>query len=126
MEKRFGGCCVQPGTNIERACAGFRELNHDPYVILAKARFVRNEWGQEKMRRIQWYEYKKIEGQSNFDKVLQGDAIFHQWGVDYEEFETGPGNYSTAIIELANGTIKNVPAEMVEFTPIITNNRTAD
>ncbi len=25
---------------------------------------------------------------------------FHCWGVDYEEFETGPGCYSTAIIEL--------------------------
>ena len=67
------------------------------------------------MRKVKWYEYKEVEGQMHCDKALQGDAIFHQWGVDYEEFETGPGNYSTAIIELPNGTVKNVPAEMVTF-----------
>lgn len=30
---------------------------------------------------------------------------FHQWGSDYEEFESGPGNYSVAIVELPDGTV---------------------
>lgn len=40
---------------------------------------------------------------------------FHQWGVNYEEFESGPGNFSTAIVEMPDGTIKNWPAELIRF-----------
>ena len=65
------------------------------------------------MRRVKYYEYEKAG--NVFDRVLKGDATFHQFGVDYEEFETGPGNFSTAIIELPDGTIKNIPVELIEF-----------
>lgn len=67
------------------------------------------------MRKVQWYEYKKAEGSYLWKKAHQGEAFFHGWGVDYEELENGPGNYSTAIIELLDGTVKNIPAEMVVF-----------
>ena len=40
---------------------------------------------------------------------------FHGWGSNYEEFETGPGNFTTAIIELDNGRIVSCPAETVQF-----------
>ena len=40
---------------------------------------------------------------------------FHRWGVSYEEFETGPGNFTTAIIELTDGKIVSCPAETVQF-----------
>lgn len=40
---------------------------------------------------------------------------FHNWGCSYEEFETGPGIFSTAIIELDNGQIVNCAAETVRF-----------
>lgn len=40
---------------------------------------------------------------------------FHGWGVDYREFEDCPGNFSTAIVELEDGTVKNVPCDMVKF-----------
>jgi len=30
---------------------------------------------------------------------------FHQWGVNFVEFESSPGNYTTAIIELETGNI---------------------
>ena len=45
--------------------------------------------------------------------VGQGD--FHGFGIDFFEFESGPGNYSTAIIELPDGTVKNVPVEHIRF-----------
>ncbi len=55
-----------------------------------------------------------------FVKEKVGEAWFHQWGIDYEEFDTGPGNFSVAIIELDDGTIKNIPAEQVKFLePIV-------
>ena len=45
----------------------------------------------------------------------KGEATFHQFGVNYEEFESGAGNYSTAIIELDDGTVLNIPAEHIKF-----------
>ena len=48
-------------------------------------------------------------------KVSDGIAAFHQWGVAYEEFDDGPGNITTAIIERADGTIETPEASMVRF-----------
>ncbi len=72
---------------------------------------------------VKYYEYehttlgvaKPGRGGAKFVRSLKGEAIFHQFGVDYEEFESGPGNFSTAIIELPDGTVKNVPVENIEF-----------
>lgn len=38
-----------------------------------------------------------------------------QFGVDYEEFDSGAGNFSTAIIKLDDGSIKNIPCEHIKF-----------
>ena len=48
----------------------------------------------------------------NVEKVK---GRFHGWGINYEEFETGPGNFTTAIIELDNERIVSCPAETVQF-----------
>lgn len=45
----------------------------------------------------------------------KGIAVFHQFGCNYEEFDNGPANYSTAIIEWPNGVVENVPAEHIRF-----------
>ena len=48
-----------------------------------------------------------------------GVAVFHQFGVGYEEFESGPGNYTTAIVEWPDGRVESVPVEHIRFvTPI--------
>ena len=44
------------------------------------------------------------------------DGLFHEFGNDYEEFESGAGNYTTAIIELKNGYIITPHISMVDFT----------
>jgi hypothetical protein len=61
------------------------------------------------MRKVIWSKYEQSELKP------QGEAIFHQFGCDYEEFESGPGNFSTAIIELPDGTVKNIPIEWIKF-----------
>ena len=68
-------------------------------------------------RIVKWFEYKhKIEnGKSFYDKELKGEALFHTWGIDYEELDRGVGNFSTAIIELPDGQIKLIPAENITF-----------
>ncbi len=42
-------------------------------------------------------------------------ALFHDWGVNYEEFSEGPGNFTTAIVEREDGTIETPEASMVQF-----------
>lgn len=40
---------------------------------------------------------------------------FHQWGNAYEEFETGPGNFTVAIVELPDGKIVTPDAKDIQF-----------
>lgn len=46
---------------------------------------------------------------------LEGVAKFHRWGSDYHRFESGPGNFTVAIIELPDGSIKKVDPECIKF-----------
>lgn len=48
-------------------------------------------------------------------RVVQTTGLFHGWGADYEEFETGPGNYTVAIVELPDGSIVTPIPENIEF-----------
>jgi hypothetical protein len=45
----------------------------------------------------------------------KGEALFHQFGVCYEEFDGGPGNYSTVIVEWPDGQLENVSVDRVKF-----------
>lgn len=44
-----------------------------------------------------------------------GEALFHQFGMDYDEFESGPGNFSAAIVEWPDGRVEVVPAWNIRF-----------
>jgi len=50
--------------------------------------------------------------------IEEGEGIFVQYGTDYEEFETGPGNMTTAIVEMPDGTVKNHPVDLIQFVPV--------
>ncbi|WP_200877274.1 hypothetical protein [Pseudomonas chlororaphis] len=43
------------------------------------------------------------------------EGKFHGWGVGYEEFENGPGNYSVAIVEMADGTVQTLMPWLIRF-----------
>lgn len=43
-------------------------------------------------------------------------GYFHTWGVDYEEFEAGPGNFSTGIVEDLEGNVFEVFPDDIRFT----------
>lgn len=59
-------------------------------------------------RKVSVYkDYKKNE--------IDCEGIFHSFGVNYAEFDNGPGNYSIAIIELSDGTIVTPPADLIKF-----------
>ncbi len=66
------------------------------------------------MRKVTVSEYLKND--EGFMLLVEtGKGLFYEWGVNYEEFESGPGNYSIAIVEYEDGTIESVPVEQIKF-----------
>lgn len=51
----------------------------------------------------------------NYELKEVGKAVFHQFGMDYEEFEAGPGNFSVAIVEWPDGKVEFVRADWIRF-----------
>lgn len=49
------------------------------------------------------------------EQVELGEATFHQFGIDYQEFSEGPGNFSIAIIEYPDGRVDSVRPERIRF-----------
>ncbi len=44
---------------------------------------------------------------------IKTEGLFHCWGTDFVEFESGPGNYTIAIVELPGGRIvKSAPTDI--------------
>ena len=70
-----------------------------------------------KVEILEW-EYPILESGRSGPAVLKHKGktgLFRQFGVNYEEFETGPGNYTTAVVELPDGNIENIPVEQIKF-----------
>lgn len=44
-----------------------------------------------------------------------GEAWFHRFGVDFIDFDAGPGNFSVAIVEWDDGRVELVPAHLIQF-----------
>ena len=68
-----------------------------------------------KLRKVVVYKWQRVANKSYNEKVFVGNGLFHQFGVDYEEFETGPGNFTTGIIEMPDGSVESVPVGLFIF-----------
>ncbi|MCP4569067.1 MAG: hypothetical protein GY841_15945 [FCB group bacterium] len=66
-------------------------------------------------RRVEYFEWQKQAGEITLKKVKKGEATFHQFGIDFMEVDTGCGQFTTAVIELDDGTVLNVAAETIRF-----------
>ncbi len=62
-----------------------------------------------KLRWVTVWEWPGIENN------ILGRGVFQQYGCDYKEFDAGPGNYTTAIIEMEGGNVMNVPVNQIIF-----------
>jgi len=75
------------------------------------------------MRRVKFKKFIKAvivdhickKGTNCWEKDFTHKGKFHEWGEDYEEFESCAGNYSIALVELEDGTIEKVLPENVKF-----------
>lgn len=43
------------------------------------------------------------------------ECKFHGWGAGYEEFESGPVNYTVAIVEFPDGKVDTVMPYLIRF-----------
>lgn len=53
------------------------------------------------------------------------EALFHGFGVAFEELRDGVGNTSIAIVEYADGTVDTVVPDLIKFTDRETQEPTA-
>lgn len=56
-----------------------------------------------------------IVGTGCFQPDFSTDGVFHQWGISYEEFESGPVNFTIAIVETKDGKIHDVLPANLKF-----------
>lgn len=54
-------------------------------------------------------------GTGKWEEDFTNDGLFHQWGSAYEEFESGAGNYTVALVEVGGGEIVEVLPSKIKF-----------
>lgn len=57
----------------------------------------------------------RIAETGKWEDDYSNNGVFHQWGAAYEEFESGAGNYTAAIVEMSDGTIVEVLPSNLKF-----------
>ena len=55
------------------------------------------------------------EGTQTWEPDFINEGVFHGWYNAYEEFDTGVGNYTVALVEIADGTILEVLPSNLKF-----------
>ncbi len=62
-------------------------------------------------RKVQTYKFD-----FTLQKTVEGKiGDFIQYGADFEEFGSGPGNYTVAIVEMPDGSVKSLPVDKIKF-----------
>lgn len=69
------------------------------------------------MRRVKTFKWERREGSSICDKIDDGEGIFIKYGTNFEQFESGAGNFTTAIVEMPDGTVRNLNVMLIQFLP---------
>ncbi len=58
---------------------------------------------------------RQIPGTGTWSKDFTGEGLFHQWAAAYEESSAGFGNYTVALVEMPDGTIREIYPVNVKF-----------
>jgi hypothetical protein len=66
------------------------------------------------MRKVKTFRWKENENRT-LQKVEDGEGVFIQYGIDYEELEAGPGSFTAAIVEMPDGSVKSIPVDLIQF-----------
>jgi hypothetical protein len=74
-----------------------------------------------RIRKVKIIKRQYMASTGKVDKVITGFGYFHGFGCNYEEFDGGPGNYTTGIIEFPDGSMRNMPLQEFEFVSPISD-----
>jgi len=72
-------------------------------------------------RPVTVFEFWRPEGckyNEPYQKRESEKGKFHGFSTEYEEFETGPGNYAIAIVELPDGTVITPIVGLIRFDDV--------
>lgn len=58
---------------------------------------------------------KWCKGEQGWVKEVDHEAIFLSFGTDYEEFQGGCGMFTCAVLELDDGQVEMVRADLIKF-----------
>jgi len=67
---------------------------------------------------FKWFRPEGAAYNDPFTKEFVGSGKFHQFGMDSEEVECGVSTFSTAVVEMPDGSVSNVPVELIRFDDI--------
>lgn len=67
----------------------------------------------EQGRKVSGKRFVWCDGRPSFEEFTDGRFI--TWGMDFEELEGGPVNYTTAIIELPDGQVITTRPDHIKF-----------
>lgn len=56
-----------------------------------------------------------VKGTQCWETEFKNEGLFHEWGNAYEEFESGPGNFTVALVETPDGFISEVLPQHIKF-----------
>lgn len=65
------------------------------------------------MRKVEFQYIKTVLGKGIWTEKEIG--LFHQWANDFEGYESGPANFTIALVEKEDGTIVKVTPEHIKF-----------
>jgi len=80
-------------------------------------------------RPVSVFKWSRPEGSkynAPFEKEFVGQGKFHQFGSDYEEFDSGAGNFSTAIVEMPDGHVLNIHVDLIRFDDVQPQSKAID
>jgi hypothetical protein len=95
----------------------FRLLTFKNKIKMRKVLF--KTWIPAEYIKTEGHGSKLVEGTNCWSKGYSNAGYFHQWANAYEEFESGAGNYTVAIIELSDGKIVEVLPSNVMFVDAV-------
>jgi hypothetical protein len=62
--------------------------------------------------------HNRVPGTGCWEEGFSREGLFHKWGNAYEEFESGPGNYTVGLVELSDGEIVEVLPSHLKFVDL--------
>ena len=67
------------------------------------------------MRRVKIFKRVFDKTKKTYVRAEDIEGNFIEYGVNHEEFEAGPGNYTCGVIEMDDGTIRLIDVYYFEF-----------